>query len=67
MTHTELRQLIADVQRRQSEVDNEEVKAARGRRCQPLRTMSRADCCSLGWMNQKIARLLALAPYNGWK
>jgi ATP-dependent DNA helicase RecG len=30
MTREELRQLIADVQRRQSELDNAEVKAARG-------------------------------------
>jgi ATP-dependent DNA helicase RecG len=30
MTRDELRQLIADVQRRQSELDNVEVKAARG-------------------------------------
>jgi hypothetical protein len=30
MTRDELRQLVADVQRRQSELDSVEVKAARG-------------------------------------
>ena len=30
MTHDELQQLIADVQQHQSELANEEVKAARG-------------------------------------
>ena len=30
MTREELRQLVADVQRRQSELDNVEAKAARG-------------------------------------
>ena len=75
MTRDELRQLIADVQRRQSELDNVEVKAARGgtprRLYEPLsafanRTGGGVLLFGLDESNTKCRELLGVAEIRAY-